>query len=110
MRSLLFVSVMLLAACQPGATRVEPNKGSVEGGDTVSIKGGPFGKGIRVEFGKVQADTVTIVSSEEISVKVPSGEVPGTVDVVVTDDHGKQTTISKGYEYLPRKENSTSGK
>ena len=110
MRSLLFATAMFLAACQPGANRVEPNKGSVEGGDTVAIKGGPFGKGIRVEFGKVQADTVTVVSSEELTVKVPGGEAPGTVNVVVTDDHGKQTTIIKGYEYLPRKETPAVGK
>jgi hypothetical protein len=104
MRSLLFAAAMFLAACQPGANRVEPNKGSVEGGDTVSIKGGPFGKGIRVEFGKIAAETVTVLSSEELTVKVPRGEAPGTVDVVITDDHGKQTTITKGYEYQPRKE------
>jgi hypothetical protein len=104
MRSLLFTIVLLLTACQPGEIRVEPDKGSVEGGDTVSIKGGPFGKGIRIEFGKIQADTVTVLSSEELTVKVPRGEAPGTVNVVITDDHGKQTTIIKGYEYLHRKE------
>ena len=92
MRSLLFISMMFLAACQPGANRVEPDKGSIEGGDTVSIKGGPFGKGIRVEFGKIAADTVTVLSSEEVSVKIPRAEAPGTVNVIITDDHGKQTT------------------
>jgi hypothetical protein len=104
MRSLLFAAAMLVVACQPGANRVEPNKGSVEGGDTVSIKGGPFGKGVQIRFGKLSAETVTVVSSEELSVKVPRAEAPEIVDVVIIDDHGKQTTIAKGYQYEPRKE------
>jgi hypothetical protein len=106
----LFVALAalaLLGACSNNTLRLDPNKGSVEGGDTISIFGGPFGPGVRVEFGGQPVGTVSVASPEELRIVVPRGEKIGPVDIVITDAHGARTEIPKGYEYLPRKDTPT---
>jgi IPT/TIG domain len=100
---------LLCAACQTITPHVEPAKGSVEGGDSVSIFAGPFRQGDNplVTFGGKKVGTVSVTSEDEIQVTVPPGEAPGSVDVVLTDSHGKQVRIEKGFEYQPRKDTPT---
>lgn len=100
----IFAAVLGLAACQDKGPRVDPGKGSIDGGDTVQILGGPYGPGARVEFGGKPVGTVSIPAPDRLQVIVPDGDAVGPVDVQIIDSHGKITTISKGYEYLPRKE------
>ena len=85
--ALLFVlfALALLGACQDNTIRLEPNKGSVEGGDTISLFGGPFGPGVRVEFGGQPVGTVTVASPSELRIVVPRGEKIGPVDVIIID-------------------------
>jgi hypothetical protein len=103
----LSLLVLLLVACQPTGLRLDPNKGSVDGGDTISIFGGPFGAGMRVEFGGKPVGTVTVASPEQLQVTVPSGNAVGPVDVVLIDSHGTRFELPKAYEYLPRKEGAS---
>jgi IPT/TIG domain len=97
-------ALFCLAACEAKGPRLDPEKGSIDGGDTVLILGGPFGPGASVEFGGKPVGTVSVPSPDRLQVLVPEGDAIGPVDVLIIDSHGKRTEIPKGYEYLPRKE------
>ncbi|HHV07044.1 MAG TPA: hypothetical protein GXX69_02375 [Firmicutes bacterium] len=55
----------------PNITAVKPNAGSVTGGDNVVITGEDFISGAKVYIGEKELDTVRVVSTKEIEIKVP---------------------------------------
>lgn len=83
----------------PTVTGVSPPRGSVSGGDTVTIEGTRLENPEHVQFGTERA-TIVSDSEESIAVEAPAHE-PGPVDVTVTDSEGLRSATSEAdrYEY-----------
>jgi hypothetical protein len=90
------------AASKPVITKVDPSKGSIDGGTIVTITGSQFSSNVKVYFEKYKA---TIVSNNEttIVVKTPAADekflnIP--VDVKVLNDDGASFTLKGAYTYI----------
>ena len=64
--------------------RSRPNRGPAAGGTAVTIAGSNFKAGATVTFGGAAADSVTVVSSSQITCTTPA-HFPAAVDVTVTN-------------------------
>ncbi|HHV74781.1 MAG TPA: hypothetical protein GXX41_09135 [Thermoanaerobacterium sp.] len=87
----------------PAITKVDPSKGSIAGGTTVTITGSDFRSNVSVYFEGNKA-TVVSNSSTEIVVKTPAGDpsllnVPIDVTVYNVDD-GASTTMQGAFTYV----------
>lgn len=87
----------------PAITKVDPSKGSIAGGTTVTITGSDFRSNVSVYFEGNKA-TVVSSSSTEIVVKTPAGDpsllnVPIDVTVYNVDD-GASTTMQGAFTYV----------
>ncbi len=84
----------------PTVTDVSPLRGSVSGGNTVTIEGTGLENPEHVQFG---AERAAIISDSEdsITVEAPAYE-PGLVNVTVTDSEGLRSATSEAdhYEYF----------
>ncbi|TET37312.1 MAG: hypothetical protein E3J72_06085 [Planctomycetota bacterium] len=86
---------------------VQPNVGSVDGGDLVLILGQGFVDGATtIMFGSVPAAGVTFVSTTELWVTTPPSPLPlpgyGSVNVTAEDTtNGDISTLANGYTYSP---------
>lgn len=89
---------LFLAAEDVRIDRIEPDSGSVEGGETRTILGEGFTAVRQVLFGGSAVTDYTVVSPREISVVVP-GHSAGTVDVEVMAGGGV-ARLEEGYTYL----------
>ena len=109
MRRILFAAVVAaiaLSACSSGGgelkvSSVEPNVGTVNGSENVTLLGSGFQPGktsCTVRFGVKEAANVTIVSESKIQVSTPAGD-PGPVDVMVTFDDGRTFKLAAGFNY-----------
>lgn len=83
----------------PSITSVQPSKGLISGGETVTIKGQNFSKGAKIYFGSSLA-TVQSISSNEISVLTPIGS-QGPVTVKVQNEDGQYATDTFTYYAIP---------
>ncbi len=83
----------------PTVTNISPTSGLTSGGDTVTITGSSFVDGDTVRFGLLNATNVTVVSSTTITATVPTTDTPGAVDIVVADQFGQSSTLTKGFMY-----------
>lgn len=83
----------------PAITGLSPARGSVGGGDTVTITGTNFAAVSGVTFGGTAATNVTLVNSTTITCTSPA-HAAGAADVVVTDASTTTATIAGGYTYL----------
>lgn len=73
----------------PRLARLNPNQGSADGGDSVTITGVNFTGTSAVYFGGAPAPTIRVVSDTTLAVITPAGPDSGiTVDVWVTNSHG----------------------
>ncbi|MFM7253605.1 MAG: beta strand repeat-containing protein, partial [Ilumatobacteraceae bacterium] len=81
----------------PVVSEVNPNKGPVAGGGTVTITGSNFTGATSVKFGAASA-AFTVDDDSTITATVPSGAA-GTVDVVVTTTGGPSSTAGSGNDY-----------
>ena len=83
--------------------RVIPNTGANNVSNTITISGLHFERDLdtvpSVSFGLIPASTVTFISDHELSVTTPAGQVPGTVDVTVTNPSGVSDTLPAGYTF-----------
>jgi hypothetical protein len=85
---------------------VNPNTGSIAGGELVSLSGSGFVSGMTVTFGHAAATNVTVTSPHAATVLTPPGNV-GFVDVIVNLANATQTcgappctsTLSGGFGY-----------
>ena len=90
------------AASKPAITKVDPSKGSIDGGTIVTITGSQFSSNVTVYFEKY---TATIVSNNEttIVVKTPAVDekfLNTPVDVKVFNDDGASATLKGAYTYI----------
>jgi hypothetical protein len=87
---------------------VQPPQGTYGGGEEVVIKGNGFkpGRGgVTVKFGKRDATSVVVASTEAINVMTPSGDPNTTVDVTVIFDDGKAFKVANAFHYMQPVEN-----
>lgn len=81
-----------------GAGVITPSSGS--GGITVVISGSGFQAGAAVKFAGENATDVSVISSAQISCKVPALSTGGTVNVVVTNPDNTVITFTSGFAYI----------
>jgi hypothetical protein len=84
--------------------RVSPAVGVIAGGEPIDILGSGFsgGMGITVYFGSTKADNVVVRSSDKLTVTSPSHDGPGTVDVRIITDDGKEFVLKEAFQYVPK--------
>jgi hypothetical protein len=85
----------------PTVTGVSPNSGPLAGGNWVTVTGTHLGAATRVSIGGTQTG-FNVNSDTSLSVYIPAGESPETVDIRVTSIGGTSTrTSADRYTYLP---------
>lgn len=80
-----------VAGPPPVVTEVSPNRGTVMGGNTVTITGQHLSGVTSVHFGSNAATSTHVISDTSITVTAPQGSA-GTVDVTVTTPDGTSAT------------------
>jgi hypothetical protein len=107
--ALIFAS--LLAACGSNDTKlkvtgIEPEKGDIEGGTYVRIKGNRFiadgARNAKVYFGSRQGTVVRFASDSELIVEAPGGKPNETVDVLIIFEPGGELKIAKGFTFVEK--------
>ncbi len=80
-------------------TQVEPARGNILGGETVTIRGEGFRPESVVFFGQRSALSVEVIDDTTIRVLSPAARGPGPVDVHVSNDLGFGT-LEDGFNYV----------
>jgi hypothetical protein len=87
-------------------TGIDPEKGDVEGGTYVRIKGNRFiadgARNAKVYFGSRQGTVVRFASDAELIVEAPGGKLGEKVDVLIIFEPGGELRIPKGFEYIEK--------
>lgn len=79
---------------------IDPQSGSIAGGNTVTITGSGFTGAIAVNFGSIVASFV-IVSDSQITATSPASNVSGAVDVtMVTPYSTSDTSMADQFTYM----------
>jgi hypothetical protein len=85
----------------PAITAVSPAKGSVLGGEKVTITGTNLNGASAVMFGEVPAASFTIVNEEKITAVAPKQPKVGSVEITTTTLAGESpTTRADSFDYL----------
>lgn len=107
---LVFVA-SLAAACGNNDTKlkvtgIEPEKGDVEGGTYVRIKGNRFiadgARNAKVYFGSREGTVVRFASDSELIVEAPGGKPNETVDVLIIFEPGGELKIPRGFTFVEK--------
>jgi hypothetical protein len=107
----LLLLLIGLAACgsedkKLKVTGIEPEKGDVEGGTYVRIKGNRFiadgARNAKVYFGSRQGTVVRFASDSELIVEAPGGKPNEKVDVLIIFEPGGELKIPHGFEYIEK--------
>ena len=105
--------MLVLAACGGEDTKlkvtgIEPEKGDVNGGTYVRIKGNRFlddgARNAKVYFGSRQGTVIRFASDKELIVEAPGGKPNETVDVLIIFEPGGELKISKGFTFIEKQE------
>src|SRR5690242_21637820 len=105
--------VLVLAACGSEDTKlkvtgIDPEKGDVNGGTYVRIKGNRFiadgARNAKVYFGSRQGTVVRFASDSELIVEAPGGKPNEQVDVLIIFEPGGELKISKGFTFIEKQE------
>ncbi|MBA3541331.1 MAG: IPT/TIG domain-containing protein [Deltaproteobacteria bacterium] len=92
-------------------TGIEPDRGDIEGGTYVRIKGNGFlndEKGnttpanAKVYFGTRQGEVVRFASGSEIIVQAPGGKPNETVDVLIIFEGRGEKKLEKGFTFVEK--------
>ncbi|HEX5062007.1 MAG TPA: IPT/TIG domain-containing protein [Kofleriaceae bacterium] len=107
--------VIVLAACGSEDTKLkvtglEPEKGDVNGGTYVRIKGNRFiadgARNAKVYFGSRQGTVVRFASDSELIVEAPGGKPNEQVDVLIIFEPGGELKIAKGFTFVEKQEST----
>lgn len=114
-RVAMTLAVLGLAACsnELKVSEAEPPQGTYTGGEEVVIKGNGFqpGRGgVTVRFGRREAQSVAVESTDKIKVQTPAGDKNTTVDISVVFDDGKAFLLKNGFHYIDNQQRSTMDK
>jgi hypothetical protein len=105
--------VLVLAACGSEDTKlkvtgIEPEKGDINGGTYVRIKGNRFladgARNAKVYFGSRQGTVIRFASDKELIVEAPGGKPNEVVDVLIIFEPGGEMKIQKGFTFIEKKE------
>jgi len=103
--------VVALAACGSSDTKlkvtgIEPEKGDIEGGTYVRIKGNRFiadgARNAKVYFGSRQGTVVRFASDSELIVEAPGGKPNEQVDVLIIFEPGGELKIPHGFTFVEK--------
>jgi hypothetical protein len=103
--------VLALAACGSSDTKlkvtgIEPEKGDVEGGTYVRVKGNRFiadgARNAKVYFGSRQGTVVRFASDSELIVEAPGGKPNEQVDVLIIFEPGGELKIPHGFTFVEK--------
>lgn len=87
-------------------TGIEPDRGDVQGGTLVNIKGNGFIDGgthnAKVFFGKAQGTVVRFASDSELRVQAPGGKANDTVDVLIVFEPGGEIKLPKAFTFVEK--------
>lgn len=93
-------------------TGIEPEKGDVDGGTYVRIKGNRFindgPRNAKVYFGSRQGTVVRFASDNELIVEAPGGKPNEKVDVLIVFDPGGQLRIKDGFQFVEKNDTAPS--
>ncbi|MBA3459909.1 MAG: IPT/TIG domain-containing protein [Deltaproteobacteria bacterium] len=112
-RRLVLPVLLLLAVSACGdkdtklkVTGIEPERGDVDGGTYVRIKGNRFiddgPRNAKVYFGSRQGTVVRFASDSELIVEAPGGSPNEKVDVLIIFDPGGQLKIKDGFTFVEK--------
>jgi len=113
------IAIALALFCLPACSNelkvsdVDPPQGTYTGGEEVVIKGNGFqpGRGgVTVKFGRREAPSVAIESTDKIKVQTPAGDKNTQVDISVVFDDGKAFLLKNGFRYLDNTQRVTMDK
>ena len=95
------VLVLSGLGCDEGVkvTSVEPDTGTIAGGEDVVLKGRGFKAGVQVKFCRSEAKNVVILADNQIKVNTPANQ-KGTCDVTLTFDDGRAFKVANAFRYL----------
>ncbi|HEY3801405.1 MAG TPA: IPT/TIG domain-containing protein [Kofleriaceae bacterium] len=108
---ILLAIVVALAACGGNDTKLkvtglEPDKGDVDGGTYVRIKGNRFiadgARNAKVYFGSRQGTVVRFASDSELIVEAPGGKPDEVVDVLIIFEPGGELKIPHGFTFIDK--------
>ena len=111
---ILLAIVVALAACGGNDTKLkvtglEPDKGDVDGGTYVRIKGNRFiadgARNAKVYFGSRQGTVVRFASDSELIVEAPGGKPDEVVDVLIIFEPGGELKIPHGFTFIDKAQN-----
>ncbi len=103
--------VVALAACGSSDTKlkvtgIEPEKGDIEGGTYVRIKGNRFiadgARNAKVYFGSRQGTVIRFASDSELIVEAPGGKPNEQVDVLIIFEPGGELKIPHGFTFIEK--------
>ena len=109
--------VLVLAACGSEDTKlkvtgIEPEKGDVNGGTYVRIKGNRFiadgARNAKVYFGSRQGTVIRFASDSELIVEAPGGKPNEVVDVLIIFEPGGELKINKGFTFVEKVDSTPS--
>ncbi len=80
-------------------TSVSPAVSPLAGGGTATITGTGFANGMTIAFGGTLGTSVSVVSSTQATVTIPSRSSAGGVDIVVGLTTGQNATLPSGFNY-----------
>ena len=87
-------------------TGIERERGDVDGGTYVRIKGNRFiddgPRNVKVYFGSRQGTVVRFASDSELIVEAPGGKPNEKVDVLIIFDPGGQLKIKDGFTFVEK--------
>ena len=107
----IFALMVALAACGSSDTKlkvtgIEPEKGDIEGGTFVRIKGNRFiadgARNAKVYFGSRQGTVVRFASDSELIVEAPGGKPNEQVDVLIIFEPGGELRIPHGFTFVEK--------
>jgi hypothetical protein len=87
-------------------TGIEPDKGDVNGGQYVRIKGNRFiadgARNAKVYFGSRQGTVVRFASDSELIVEAPGGKNGEKADVLIIFEPGGELKIPNGFSWVEK--------
>jgi uncharacterized protein YegL len=87
----------------PKITNITPNNGALIGGELVYIDGEHFDPNFTVTIGGRIITDITYYSSKRFRIKIPAGDAPGQVPIIVTNPDGQTATTTYTYNSPPAK-------
>lgn len=91
-------AIDVLAQGHPWISSVHPSRGTIAGGDVVTLTGFGFGSAARVQFGPVSVSTIVVENVNTIRVVAPLASLAAPVQIQVETPVGMSNAVTYTYE------------